>query len=181
MSKQLMFFATKEDIKPVLLQFEDFLQVKYFKAGLFDTSEMNEIKSLSSIPNLGIASTGDWNTDQRYVIVLASNSLTMRSIQQKDGTVKYAVDLLANPNGCVIQLGGIYNEKILLAGKIGIVSKSVSSDDIFRKIRKIIIAAFTKVDEFYVGNDALMKLKAGWRLVADSDRSKEYDLAIPIK
>ncbi|WP_222538246.1 hypothetical protein [Pedobacter polysacchareus] len=88
-------------------------------------------------------------------------------VDQKKGGVKYAVDLLINPKGIELKLGGIYVEKgnIIIGGRIGITSDDPFSINLYNSFSKKIKQKFKRIGTSYVGKDAEVKLNAGWHLV----------------
>jgi len=177
-SKQIFFFATLVDIKPVLEEMESLLAVSYYKTGLFDNRDIEFYKTAFDFPNLGYTLHGDWIGTDSYLVMPKEELLYIRNVPQRAGGTKYAVDQQVNPASVTLNLGGQFLKKqdILVAGKIGTISESAFALDYFKKFSSM-VKRFKRIGSFYVGPEAEKKLKSGWRLVTDERRDKAYDLA----
>ena len=176
-SKQLYFFADKTDVLEILHQFEyDNQDIYYCLAGLFDDSIPEEVDSLITLQNLGIVNHGDWNHIDDYLILPKTNKPLIRVVPQYKGGNKYAIDQLMNTKSVIIKLGGVFKDSVLIGGKIGTISEEIFSLNTFSSFAKIIRKRFTKVGTFYVGKEALKKLREGWRLTTNIRSPSGYDL-----
>lgn len=176
-----MFFATLKDLQPIIEFIETTYSIKYYKMGMFDNDVNNQILSILKIENVGKPSVGDWNKDIRFLMIPKDASLTVRSIPQKAGGIKYATDSLANQTSLCIQIGGVFKEGIIIPGTLGTTYSSTFSDEIFKTFSSKIKKEFKKIDEFYVGSEAEGKLSEGWRLVTNEKLSQEFDLKLKTK
>jgi len=179
-SKQIFFFTTLADIESVFSILENSFAIKYYKTGLLDSNLMPVYKSIFDVPNVGFVNYGDWNFTDSYLMMPKNTSLNIRDISQRNGGVKYAVDQSENSESVVINIGGIYlkGNNVLAAGKMGTISTSTFSDDIYKMFVRELRKKFRKVKTFYVSRQAEDKLKSGWRLVTDDRQTKDYDLRI---
>lgn len=175
-SKQIMFFATRSDIQEILANMEDLFHVVYFETGLFDSNNPTKYTSIFSITNFGQASAGDWNNDRGFMIVPKEHKLVVRDINQRAGGTKYAIDPFANPDSASLRLGGLYENNIMVAGNFGIVYNADFANSIFKYFSSKIKTHFKRIGAFYVGEEAQIKLREGWRLVTDEKSPREYDL-----
>lgn len=178
-SKQILFFCTRNDITPLIKEIELSFSIEYVKMGLFDDNSISMYDSAIEIPNLGIVDCGDWNGDLRLMILPKGANVRIRSVAQKKGGIKYAIDPLENQESICIQFGGIYKSDIIIAGKCGTTFFSDFALIVFKKISTLLKKHFVRIGNFYVGQDALDKLKIGWRLTTDEQSPREYDLLIP--
>ncbi len=178
--KQTMFHIFKEDIFQIIKEVETEFDVKYCRRGLFDSKEIVTYKSLIDDPYAGYARSGDWNDLDAYLVIPNDAKLHIRSVPQRKGGIKYAVDQLENPKSVEIKLGGIYKEKdqVNVAGRIGTVSDNPFSKAIYKSFSSKIKKKFRKVGSFYIGPKADEKLKDGWRLVTNEKMSKDFDLPL---
>jgi hypothetical protein len=178
-SKQTMFFSTSSDIKPILKNIEELYKIQYYKMGMFDnTKDIMNYKSFSLIDKLGFTIYGDWNLIDRYLIIQQKAVLNIRDVHQRKGGIKYVVDQVVNAASIEFKMGGIYTEKndVLVAGRIATASNGEFSNKLYKSFATMVKEQFRRVGSFYVGNEALEKLKAGWRLVTNEQLSKEFDL-----
>ncbi|MBZ4042494.1 hypothetical protein [Flavobacterium hibisci] len=180
-SKQILFFATANDIIEIVKALEEALDVKYYEMGLFDKKNSTCYNSVSEIPNFGISKYGDWNKDLRLIMLSKSTTLIVREIPQRKGGVKYAIDALENQSSICFQFGGIYENEVLIAGTCGTSFLNNFSETVFKEFSSKVKKSFTKIEDFYVGKEAEEKLRSGWRLVTNEKLSKEFDLKIKTK
>lgn len=179
-SKQLCFFTILEDLIPIFKEIEDLVDIRYHLAGLQNCSEILVFSTIFETSNLGIATSGDWNKIDRYLILQENESLNIREVIQKDGSVKFAVDQMHNLKSVELKIGGIFSdiEKVIVAGRISNISDDVDSNKIFELFSSTIKKNFRRIDSFYVGSKAEEKLKEGWRLVTNEKSPIDYDLKI---
>lgn len=112
-----------------------------------------------------------------YLIIPENNIIKEREISLYAGGYNYAVDQRENPVSAAVNVGGIYKEGVIIAGKLGTGSTRPFSLKVFHFLSKKIEKKFRRIEEFYVGRKAEEKLDAGWRLVNNYDEeSKIYDL-----
>lgn len=178
MTKQVLFFATKSDIKDIIMDIEVSHSIKYYEMGLFDTKPNGYFNSITEIPDFGTPRSGDWNRDLRLMAIPKNLPLKIRDIVQKKGGVKYAVDPVLNHTSICFQFGGIYKEGIIIAGNCFTTNSNDFSLQVFKDFSSKIKKRFKKIDKFYVGPDAEKKLREGWRLVQNEGFAKEYDLTL---
>ncbi len=179
-SKQMMFFATKEDVENSIRDIESLIDIQYYKTGLLENKNIPTYKSLFDVPNIGLSFSGDWNRTDNYLITKKTILLIVREIPQKTGETKFTVDQMNNPKSIEIKLGGIYKEKenVLVAGRISTISEYSDSNELYKLFTTKLKKKFKKIGPFYVGKKAEEKLKMGWRLVTNEKSPKEYDLIL---
>ncbi|MBC2844627.1 hypothetical protein [Winogradskyella flava] len=178
MSKKVFFLETKKDLIKLFNFIESSFKIKYIRAGLLD--ELPDTKnSLLDKSDLGFVNHKDWNFNERYLILNQNEKLQIRRVPQRKGGIKYAIDQLENINSLVISLGG-YNisEDAIIASAISTNYNTQSSSNFFKQLNKFIKTNHMKVDEFYIGNDALDMANKGTRLTEDARMSKDYDISV---
>jgi hypothetical protein len=174
--KGTYFFATKQDIETVVRNVESNLSLKYIQSGLFDTEEIQPFSSLLMEPGLGHAIAGDNNHCKRYLVTLQNIEIQIRTVPQRRGGVKYAIDSVLNPISITMAPGGVFREGILVEGSIRTISKDVDALKIYKTFEKHIKSNFKRIQEYYVGLEAHIYLKNGWRLTQSEQAPKESDL-----
>ena len=108
-SKQMMFFAEKDDLTSILLEIEEISEIMYVEMGLFDSNEIKQHHSCLAIPDLGHTKYGNWiSLDHTYMIMSRDSLIYSRSIPQKKGGIKYAFDMMLNNDSMELSSGGIY-------------------------------------------------------------------------
>lgn len=177
MSKDVIY-ATKDDWLNLDLV-SIFTNVSIYRTGMFDS-----LKSTSSIDlkelldNIGIAKNGDWNYNDTYLIMPKESSLSVREVPQREGGIRYAIDQLVNPQSIVLNCGGLFEEKVLVASYIGTVNYKHESKKLYKQLFKPIKKHFRKVRGNWVGEGAYSLLLKGTRLVAISSMHEAYDLKL---
>ena len=179
-SKQTMFFMTLNDFKEIGENVESLFSIRYYKMGLLDSNIVPSYNSIFQSPNLGYPEFGDWNYNDDFLIMPNNCQLNIREVPQRKGGLKYAVDQRINPISITLNLGGVYSEKdkIIVAGRVTTISDDSFSNEIYKVITAKIKKQFKQIDGFYVGKEAMEKLKEGWRLVTNEKLDKGFDLKI---
>lgn len=106
--------------------------------------------------------------------------MNRRVVIQKDGTTKFAIDQMINPKSIELKVGGIYlaEEKVIIAGRVATISNGMDSNVLFKLFASKIKKSFRVIDSFYVGPLAEVRLKKGWRLVANTKLARDFDLKV---
>lgn len=178
--KQLMFYATKEDLVPILSHIESIFDIKYVLTGLFECNTPIIYESYEEILDFGYIDNPYYGSSQNSLMIMEkSNEIFVRDIPQRKGGILYAVDPMKNLQSIELRLGGIYTKKenILVVSRTAYVNENSFSESIYKELIKKIKKSFKKYDFMeWVGPNAEKKLKEGWRLVEDARRSTNYDL-----
>src|SRR5690349_21096629 len=94
---QLSFFATPSDLDELLRSLEGAMRLRFVLTGLFDSPDADSTSSLRESPGLGVALVGDAQREVGYLVMESTAPLVVRSVVQRSGGTKYAVDQLENP------------------------------------------------------------------------------------
>jgi hypothetical protein len=175
---QTLFFALKEDILPVLEDFDSMGSWKYVPTGFVDSLEYQTFGEGAGIPNLGVATRESAVGCESYLVCASDMPVNLRKISPVDGGIRYAIDQLINPDTITLTPAGIWNDEIVLHGRVGTASRSESSRLLMRRFRSALKKHFVKVKAFYVGPRALVLLKEGKRLTIAAQSSGEFDLRL---
>jgi hypothetical protein len=176
LSVRFLYFATEQDIAPVLRDIDAIGGFKLVLRGLFDEPAPQVFNSLEEIPSPGRVESGDAVHLPQYLVLSAGTSVNVRSVPQRRGGTKYAIDQIKNPDTISFQPGGVWTEGILVRGELGTASHSSRSASLYRLFRKPFRKRFTPIQSCLVGDQAALLLDQGWRLTHDSGVSTEYDL-----
>ncbi|MBC7928242.1 MAG: hypothetical protein H7039_21565 [Bryobacteraceae bacterium] len=179
MGKQLpsiSFFATAEDIRPVLAAIESKYDLQYSECGLFQEEQRPIILSLSSLESLGTAATGDASHEPTYLVGHALAAINIRRVPQRKGGTRFAVDQLNNLGTIVFRPGGKYFDSAVISGLAGTVRDEPISKELLTAFSAEIRSRFTAVKECWVGPAALRNLREGARLTNAVTAQPEYDL-----
>lgn len=175
MSKQIFYFAPKNDIVDIFKAIESNHSIKYTWAGLFDSVPPN-INSIDEFTGeLDNLPYGDWIRNQSFLITPKDYVIRIREVEQRKGGVKYAIDELRN-DGLTLTPGGNYKKEAVIAGKLSTGSKSDFSNSILRDFKSIIKSNSIKKHGFYVTKGAIEKYSKGWRLTTEFRTTIEYDM-----
>jgi hypothetical protein len=87
------------------------------------------------------------------------------------------VDQLRNPDSVTFTPAGIWDDDVILHGRVATASDSEASQALMRRFHVAIKKGFAKVKAFYVGPQAMELLKAGKRLTIAAQSPREFDLA----
>jgi hypothetical protein len=176
---QRLFFATADDLIPVLERVEAKHRLAYTLCGLHPTCELSSVSSGAAIPTLrSPAPFPNAIACPQYLVTPLDYRVTIRDVSQASGGICYAVDQLANSESIIFQPGGIYPPNVLLHGRVGSASSSDFSKQIYRAFTSAISKYFQRVQAFYVGPQAQELWRSGHRLTPAVQSPMEYDLAV---
>ncbi|MBW8315653.1 MAG: hypothetical protein K0M73_12365, partial [Hydrogenophaga sp.] len=103
-----MFFATLDDLAPIFEEVERKCDIAYTLSGLFESPEVSPISGGLLVPALR-AEVQRRSTPHcpAYVVTLKDAPLHVRTVSQRSEKVKYAVDLMANPEAILLRTGSL--------------------------------------------------------------------------
>jgi hypothetical protein len=173
---QSQLFATRSDLAPGLERVESKLRLKY--VSYLDPGPLPlTFASLTEVPDLGQARSGDHMTGHCYLVVDAGAQVPVRAVAGKGGQVQHLIDLDRAPPALLLRTGGVFGERALIAGNVGPVGGREESLALYRAFAPELLRGFEKIKAYQVGPEAARLLEEGWRLVTISVRSPAgYDL-----
>jgi hypothetical protein len=178
--KHILFFALKEDLLALLELVDSKGPLKYARVGNFPRREIENGISVfdtgAGIPNLGKATADSSAACESFLVCEREASINLRTLQRGNGE-RVCIDQLANPDSVGFTPGGIWNEDVVLHGRIATASESQVSQALMKRFHAAIKRTFSKVKAFYVGPKALALLESGKRLTISAQSSREFDLA----
>lgn len=176
---QRNFYATPNDLLPVLNHIEAKLQLAYTLTGLFDKEVQETHANGSTLPTLAKwLNAENAIASPAYLVTERSLPIQGRVIEQHDGSKKYAVDQLLNHDSVVFQHGGFYTAKILISGRVATVSDTPAAKKIQRAFSNILAKNFTRVKAYWVGQEALTLMQQRTRLTDCAGSPSEFDLKL---
>ena len=179
MTKQIHIFATRDDILPNIKSIESHRSLKYVRYEIYKKKNVPIYESLTEYKSLGANKTGDHNSGDCFIVVDRETDIHFQTKRILFVRTKTIINQLTNPDSIVFQPGGIYKNKYLICGHIGTASDSARSFDLYKYFSKAIRKNFAKIESYYVGENALLLLKNGIRLITMGiDEPIEYDLKI---
>jgi hypothetical protein len=175
---QILFYATKEDLLPILEFAEASKPLKYVRTGQHARSTPEVFLNWASIPEPGTANDDSSIGCDSYLILVQSIAIVAREVLQHDGTTNFLFDQLANPDSVAITAGGARMPDVLLHGRVATASDSAQSKALMRLFASAFRKRFKKVKAYWVGNDALSQLQRGTRLTIAVGSPCEFDLQL---
>lgn len=177
MAKQtLQFFATSDDLRAVLARLATVAPVEYWSFGLSKESD-RETGPTSSADLVLEARYGDTNLERAYLVVPQGYEPIVQEVPQRRGGVMLAVDQLLNPSSIVLVPGGVFEDRTIIAGRVGTVSTDEASTRLFRAVSTEIRRQWRAHGAYRIGPKADDLLQQGWRLTSSVKSPKQYDLA----
>ena len=174
---RILFYATRDDLAPVIGSVEAISPLRYALTGLHITSDFSTYPSALEIPRLGQATADSSSACDSYLAVHRDTQIVIREVPQVSGGSRFAIDQLANPNSVRFQSGGVCEGNILIHGLVDTTGVTEEALTIFNHFRKWLKKSFTRRGAFYVGAKALQLKEQGWRLTGAIRSPREYDLA----
>ena len=177
--KRIFFFATPDDILPVLKRFEANVPLKFVETGGRTTPNRAIYLEASEIPNPGISTHETGSQSAGLMVSYRDTKNHMRVSDNKKYWNLYNGD---NEETVVLTMAGRWKNDMLLPG---IMDTLHTSNPVAQQLMKWFLSAlekegFTKVDMWWLGKEALQMLKEGKRLSKTAEQSPpEYDLKIP--
>jgi hypothetical protein len=174
------FFATAEDLLPVLLSVEAKHAVVYTPCGHIHEPRAEHHHTARDLPTLFQPPPFESAVaGPAYLVTAAGTEVALRQLSRYEGKDQWAVDQHANPDSTVLRHGGLYKGNVLLRGEVRTASKTVVAQRLQRAFDAEIRKRFVKVHAFYVGPAAEALLDSGYRLTAAKQCPPEYDLRRP--
>jgi len=179
---QILFYAIQADLLALLEVVASQGKLKYALTGNFLKSEINDripIFSLSAeIPNLGRASADSSSACDSFLVCEIETPVNLRAAGVKGERI--CVDQLANPDSVEFKPGGIWNENVVIQGRIATVSDSQLSQALMKRFLAAIKKVCPiKIRSYHVGANAVTLLRKGMRLTAAVQSPPESDLTLP--
>ena len=112
-----------------------------------------------------------------YLVADAKQPVVLRELSIFEDRRRWTVDQLENPDTIVFWHGGMYEETVLLYGRVATVSKTKLAQSLQRSFVSSIKKEFVRINAFYVGAEAAVCLDADWRLTIAKQSPLEYDLS----
>jgi hypothetical protein len=175
---QTLFYATKQDLAPLLSSLEAQRNLQYTLTGMFDVNRLQTYYSYADIPDFGWASHPNAIGNPTYLVSLQGTTLRAHEAPQEAGGVCFAISQQMNDDTIIFSPGGWYGSGVILYGRIGTISSTVTSKNLYSFCAKRFRERFEKVQEFYAGPEALNRGKAGIRLTIGASSPAEFDLRI---
>jgi len=173
---KFMFFATAKDLAPVLSLLEAEEKLQYTSMRRVESNRPRTYLSYTEIPDFGLANDPAAVMNPAYLVALQGTVVQVESIPQKAGGVNFSIDQRLNGETVILRPGGMCGHDVLLPGAIATVSESAASLELYDFMVKPYLARFVKVQEFFLGPEALELWQSGLRLTTAATSPAEFDL-----
>src|SRR4051794_31839236 len=121
--KQILYFATREDILRVISTVEAVLSVEYVRMGMFERAEINSLQHGRDIPNLGRASADQSIACDTYLVCESCQKVAVRPVHLNAGGTRFAIDQMLNQDSVTFTPAGLW-EEALINGRVATISDS---------------------------------------------------------
>ena len=160
--KQRLIFATKSDLIPGIMNLESRHPLKYIVESVYDSNDdVLEYDSLLQFSDLGIHKTGE-HIHGSLLVMDHSKEVQIEARPQRTGGIKYFVEEDGNPFAIAFWPGGIFKDTFLIRGTIRTRhSDNDVSNELFKVFSKEITKGFQKIENCYIGPEALSLAKKG--------------------
>jgi hypothetical protein len=173
---QLHFFATGDDVHKVLAKFEVVEAIRYTLGGSFKTSQIESYTSHIALPEMWTATHPNAIAGRRYLITPVEEYPRPIETPQTMGGIVYVVDQRSSVNSIVFMPSGLYEERVLLYGKVSTICDSEIALQLYKRLSAIIRKSFTRLKTYWVGDGAMRLLDTGYRLTLGANSPAEFDL-----
>lgn len=177
--KQILFFALRDDLLALIGEVESKAPLKYARMGNFARDEFNNgiatFLNGAELPNLGTASAESSAACEAFLVCERETPINLRILDGVNGG-RICVDQLTNKDSVEFKPGGVWDDEVVLHGRIATVSDSQASQALMKRFQVAARKHFSKVKAFYVGPKALSLLQTGKRLTIAAQASHEFDL-----
>lgn len=179
-SRMAFFFATPDDLLPVLSSVEARHSVVYTPCGHVNEPRVDHFSTARDLPTLFQPQPFESAVGgPAYLVTEAGTDVVLRQLSPYEGKDRWAVDQLANPDSTVLRHGGPYGDNVLLHGEVRTAYKTKVAVRLQRAFDNAVRKHFVKIGAFYVGPGAEALLDSGWRLTAAQQCPPEFDLRRP--
>jgi Pentapeptide repeats (9 copies) len=179
MMNDIYFYSLGEDLLPLLEAVEHRDPLKYTPMGSFVLSEIGGrvpvYHASTEIPNLGIASANSSVACEAFLVCQVETPIRLWPAERDNGRVD--IDQRLNPDSVEVKPAGLWDD-VVLQGRIATASRSQPSLRLMKRFRAAFDHYFVQVGSEYVGQQALVLLKAGKRFTNDVGGPSVCDLEL---
>ncbi|MEO8374367.1 MAG: hypothetical protein ABI471_04025 [Sphingomonas bacterium] len=179
--KQIFFFATPSDIERVLRRFEANTPLKFVEMGTLSTPNRAIYLEASQIPDPGIATHETGSLSKGYMVSYRDTKNHMDASVTRKGEKRWNLFNADNEEAVILGMGGLWKTGTLLPGNMA----TLHQTPVAQQMMKWFLSAlkqegFTKVREWWLGQEAMEMLKARKRLTTTAEQSPpDFDLKLP--
>jgi len=171
------FFATADDLLPVLLSVEARRSIMYTPFEHVNEPRVNHFHTDRDLPTLFQPQPFESAVcGPSYLVTEAGTEVVLCPLSPYEGKDRWSIDQLANPDSTVLRHGGLYRDNVLLEGEVRTAHRTKVAARLQRAFDGAIRKHFVKIGAYYVGPGAEALLDSGYRLTAAEQCPLERDL-----
>ena len=177
--KRIHFFATPADIVPVLKRLEENQSLKFVETEVLTYPSRAIYLDASEVPEPGIATHETGSASKRYMVSLRDTKNQMREFIDDNGTKRWMLTNGDNEETVILTMAGLWKD-MLLPGLMDTLHETLVAQQLMKWFLAALKAeGFTKVENWWLGKEALEMLRAGKRLSTTAEQSPpEFDLKL---
>lgn len=173
---QLMFFATANDLAPVLSLLEARKKLQYTPMRDVVSDRAQIYLSYADIPDFGRTYDPTAVHNPAYLVALQGTVVRVKSVPQRTGGINFSIGQNLNKDTVTLRPGGMYGQDAFLYGSIGTVSESDASLDLYDFMVEPFLAGFAHMHGLFLGPEAFDLWKSGVRLTTSAMSPTKFDL-----
>lgn len=171
-------YLTRSDWCAVMGALERQVPLRYVRYGLVD-GELCSWTSAAGIEDFGVAPTGDQASGPQFLLLPADVEPVARVAERRVQGERRVVDRQDNPQSVIVRPGGAFGALAVIVGEVPEVVGDAWSERVVAALRQEVRAFAKELHGFYVGPEALLRMRAGARLTPYVDGDTLYDLRYP--
>lgn len=175
--KYIHFFATAEDIMPVLRRLEKDEPLKYVPTG--KRSEINRPVYVlcDDIPDPGMSTNESGSLSIAYLLSPRDIKNSMYAFVDGLGQKRWHLNNGDNPDSVLLTMAGLWKTGTLLPGNMSTLHGTSNAQCIMKRFLSAIKAEqFVRYGVYWFGREAIEMLQAGRRLVQAEQSPASYDI-----
>ncbi len=175
---QIQLFATKSDLLPRIESIESKKELHYART-VEKSDEILFYDSIRDLEELYVNGVGKTTSGIQILVVGKQYQIQIEEVELRKGGVSHHIGQIRNPHSIIFQPPGIYGDNCIIIGSLGTVSESEESIRLYKFFKKEITKDFKKIRGVYVGPEAVMLARSGYRLITiHVGQPHEYDLRV---
>jgi hypothetical protein len=174
--KRLSIFALEPDLRLILNEIEGKVSVTYTLAESTPAAELRQWSHGAEIKDIGIADGEQTALCRIFLITKDGMPVLARRVEQSDGKTRFDVDQMSNPDSIAFTPAGEWKREMIIAGLFSTLSSTSQSQALMRLVTASVKKHFTRINGYWVGPKALLRLRDGFRLTMAEQSPSTYNL-----
>jgi hypothetical protein len=173
---RINFFALKADLFVILNEVESKRPLRFTLIQDSVTPRVQEWFRGTHIPELGQAYGEQAALCHMFLLTDWQSPVFAFPHQLMNGETRFVVDQSSNPDSVVMNPAGKWKSDIVIAGSFATISDSSVSQALMGLLNRTIRNHFTRIKAFWVGPEAMIGFRQGYRLTVAEQSPPEFDL-----